>query len=270
MSELARKKYTVRTFRKMRKDGEKIVMLTAFDAPTARFAETAGVDLILVGDSLGMNTLGYHDTIPVTMNDMIHHCQCVRRGAPNTFIVGDMPYLSYHTSIEAAILNAGRFMQEGQCDCVKLESDHSTIPLIARLIQAGIPVMAHIGLLPQSLKVCGSYRVAGRAEDEAQALIDDAKAIQDAGAFSVVLECVPAALSQKITDLLEIPTIGIGAGAGCSGQVQVISDVLGFDASFQPKHSKCYLNVQELAQNAIHQYVTEVKDGVFPSMDNAY
>jgi len=264
------KKQTVRSLRKMKKDGNRITMITAYDAPTARFAEAGGVDMILVGDSLGMSCLGYSDTIPVTMDDMILHCKAVRRGAPNTFIVGDMPFMSYHLSAEQALTNAARFMQEANCDCVKLETDHSTIPVVKRLVDAGIPVCAHIGLLPQSLKISGSYRVQGRSEDAAAALLADAKALQEAGAFCIVFECLPKMLAKQITGALEIPTIGIGAGMYCDGQVQVIADLVGFFTDFLPKHAKRYAELGKGMTNAIAEYVADVKAGKFPADENSF
>lgn len=263
------RKQTVRSLRKMKGDGSRIAMITAYDAPTARFAEAAGVDMILVGDSLGMSCLGYSDTIPVTMDDMILFCKAVRRGAPNTFIVGDMPFMSYHKSEEQALTNAARFMQEANCDCVKLETDRSTIPVVKRLVDAGIPVCAHIGLLPQHLKISGSYRVQGRGEDEAAALLEDAKALQDAGAFCIVFECLPKMLAKRMTEALDIPTIGIGAGMYCDGQVQVIADVAGFFMDFLPKHAKRYAELGNIMTNAISEYVSDVKSGKFPADENS-
>lgn len=254
----------------MKKDGVKIAMLTAFDAPTAKFAAACGLDLLLVGDSLGMGALGYTDTIPVTMDDMIHHCKAVRRGAPNMFVVGDMPFMSYHLSPEQALTNAARFLQEGMCDAVKLESDRTTIPTVKRLVEAGVPVMAHIGLLPQSLKTTGAYRIAGRHEEEAEALLADAKALQDAGAFAMVFECLPKLLAKRITEALDIPTIGIGAGMFCDGQVQVVSDILGLFTDFIPRHSKRYADLGSAACEAFRSYVDEVKTGRFPADENSF
>ncbi len=263
------KRLTVRSFRKMKRDGEIIVMLTAYDAPTARFAAGAGVDLILVGDSLGMTALGYDDTVPVTMDDMILHCKAVRRGAPNTFIVGDMPFMSYHISVEDALRNAARFMQEAACDCVKLECGRDEIPLVRRMVAAGIPVCAHIGLLPQSVKVAGGYRVAGRREEEADALVADALALQEAGAFMIVLECLPRSLAERITGALEVPTIGIGAGTECDGQVQVFCDMLGI-SEFTPKHAKHFAEAGAVIRQGIEAYVADVKAGRFPADENSF
>lgn len=254
----------------MKEDGAKIVMMTAYDAPTAKFAESAGIDMILVGDSLGMTCLGYSDTIPVTMDDMIHHCKAVRRGAPNTFIVGDMPFMSYHKSEEQALTNAARFMQEANCDCVKLETDHTTISTVKRLVDAGIPVCAHIGLLPQSLKTAGCYRVHGRKEEEAEGLLADAKSLQEAGAFCIVFECLPRALAARLTKELTIPTIGIGAGPDCDGQVQVIADTVGFFTDYLPKHAKRYADLGNAMTKALADYAADVRAGRFPAEENSF
>ena len=248
----------------MKRDGEKIAMATAYDAPTASFAEAGGVDAILVGDSLAMNTLGCAETVFVTMDDMISHAKAVRRGAPNTFLIGDMPFLSCHLGVEQGLRNAGRFIQEAACDAVKLECTPSTIPLICALVEAGIPVLGHIGLLPQSLKTSGVYRVQGRAERDALALIDRAAELQDAGCFAIVLECVPSDLGRRISERLDIPTIGIGAGPHCDGQVQVFHDLIGMFDGFTPKHSKRYAEAGKIIRDAVKSYVSEVKEGVFP------
>ena len=263
------KKKTVRTFRKMKRDGEKIVMITAYDAITASLAQAAEIDLILIGDSVGTTFMGYADTVPVTVDDMIHHGKIVRRGAPDMFLVCDMPFLSYHCGDDDAIRNAGRCLRETGSDCVKLECSKSTVPLIRRMVDAGIPVMAHIGLLPQHVKTSGGYRVAGREEEEAAALKKLALELQDAGAFSMVLECVPAALSEEISKMLDIPTIGIGAGTGCDGQVQVVTDLLGM-GSFVPKHAKQYAKLGEIITNAFASYRSEVKEGTFPTAEQSF
>jgi len=263
-------KKTVRSFRKMKQDGEKIVMITAYDAPTAAFAEAAGIDFILVGDSLSMNTLGYADTIPATMDVMVHHAQCVRRGAPNTFIVGDMPFMTCHLGVENTLREAARFMQEAGCDAVKLECTPSTLPSVRALVEAGIPVQGHIGLLPQSVKTSGGYRVRGRGEEEAAELVARAKALEEAGVFSMVLECVPSALAAKITASVGVPTIGIGAGPDCDGQVQVISDLLGYTEGFLPKHARRFCHVGSMAQEAIAAYIAEVKEKTFPGPENSF
>lgn len=262
-------KPTVRTFRKMKRDGQKIVMITAYDAPVAAFAQEAGIDIILIGDSVGMAMLGYQDTVPVTMDDMIHHCRMVRRGAPDMFLVGDMPFLSYHAGEDRAVLNAGRFMQEAACDCVKLECGEETVPLVERLVNTGIPVMGHIGLLPQRVKTSGGYRVQGREEEQGDQLAALAKKLEAAGAFSIVLECMPAALADRITSELEIPTIGIGAGPGCDGQVQVVTDILGI-GSFLPKHARRYAQCGDIMRRALGEYAEDVRKSVFPAAENSF
>ena len=254
----------------MKQNGEKIVMITAYDAPTAAFAEAAGIDFILVGDSLSMNTLGYTDTIPATMDVMVHHAQCVRRGAPNTFIVGDMPFMTCHLGEENTLREAARFMQEAGCDAVKLECTPSTLPSVRALVEAGIPVQGHIGLLPQSVKTSGGYRVQGRGEEEAAELVARAKALEEAGVFSMVLECVPSELAAKITASVGVPTIGIGAGPDCDGQVQVISDLLGYTEGFLPKHARRFCHMGAMAQEAIAAYVAEVKGKTFPTQENSF
>ena len=263
------KKKTVRTFRKMKMDGEKIVMLTAYDALTSAMAQAADIDLLLIGDSVGPTVMGYSDTVPVTVEDMIHHGKMVRRGAPDMFLVCDMPFLSYHCGDDDAIRNAGRCLRETGSDCVKLESSRSTVPLIRRMVDAGIPVMAHIGLLPQHVKTAGGYRVAGREADAAAELKQLALDLQDAGAFSIVLECVPAALAEEISKMLEIPTIGIGAGIGCDGQVQVVTDLLGI-GTFVPKHAKQYAQIGKTINDAFTTYRSEVKNGTFPTSEQSF
>ncbi len=264
------KKHTVRTIRKMKADQQRIVMITAYDAPTARFAEAGGVDMILVGDSLGMTCLGYTDTVPVTMDDIVHHCRAVRRGAPDTFIAGDMPFLSCHLGIEQALRNAGRLIQEANCDCVKVETDRVTLPVVKALVDAGIPVCAHIGLLPQAVKTSGGYRVQGRTEDDAAEILEIAKAAQEAGAFAAVVECVPRQLAAKITKTLEIPTIGIGAGLDCDGQVQVFGDLNGLLGDFVPKHAKRYAAAGDMMTDAVKQYAADVRGKTFPEPGNGF
>ncbi len=264
------KKHTVRTIRKMKTDQQRIVMITAYDAPTARFAEAGGVDMILVGDSLGMTCLGYPDTVPVTMDDIVHHCKAVRRGAPNTFIAGDMPFLSCHLGREEALRNAGRLIQEASCDCVKVETDRVTLPIVKALVEAGIPVCAHIGLLPQSVKTSGGYRVQGRTEDNAKEILETAKAVQTAGAFATVIECVPRQLAEKITAELEIPTIGIGAGLGCDGQVQVFGDLTGLLGDFVPKHARRYAAIGDMMTDVVKQYAADVRSNAFPEQGNGF
>ncbi|MBR2365346.1 MAG: 3-methyl-2-oxobutanoate hydroxymethyltransferase [Lentisphaeria bacterium] len=264
-----RKKLTVSQFRKMKENGEKIVMVTSYDACFAALAEAGNIDMILVGDSVGMTQLGYENTVQVTMDQMVHHCAAVRRGAPDTFIVGDMPFLSCQISEEQAMRNAMRLMQEGFCDAVKIESDTLLAPLIAKMVHAGIPVMGHIGLLPQHIKTSGVYKIQGKSEKAADRLLADAKALEDAGVFSMVIECVPAALAKRITEMISVPTIGIGAGKDCSGQVQVINDILGL-SPYTPKHARKHAELAELIKNVISSYTKEVKEGVFPGEENSF
>ena len=263
-------KISVSTLRKMKKEGQRIVMLTAYDAPTARIAAECGIDLLLVGDSLGMCVLGYPNTIPVTLEESLHHCRAVRRGAPESFIIGDMPSMTMHTSERDALLNAARYLQEGGCDAVKIEGDSGLAPTVERMVHAGIPVMGHVGLLPQHIKTAGGYRVSGKTEDSAAQVIADAKAMEAAGAFAVVLECVPAALARKVTETLSIPTIGIGAGPYCSGQVQVVNDTLGFFNGPKPKHAKQYANLNEVVRKALTGYAEDVRSGSFPGEEHSF
>lgn len=264
-----RKKLTISNLRKMKETGEKIVMVTSYDACTASLAEMGNVDMILVGDSVGMTQLGYENTVQVTMDQMVHHCAAVRRGAPNTFIVGDMPFLSCQVSEEQAMRNAMRLMQEGSCDAIKIESDTFLAPLIAKMVHAGIPVMGHIGLLPQHIKTSGVYKIQGKSEKAAERLLADAKALEAAGVFSMVIECVPASLAKRITEEVSIPTIGIGAGKECSGQVQVINDILGL-SSYTPKHAKKYVSLAQVIRDTVSCYTKEVKEGVFPGEENTF
>ena len=265
-----KKKTTVATLRKMKQAHDPIVMLTAYDAPTAKLAELCGVDIILVGDSLGMSVLGYKDTLHVTLEQSLHHCAAVTRGARNSFVVGDMPFMTFQVSPEQALVNAARYLQEADCDAVKLEGDRSMAPTVARLTAAGIPVMGHIGLRPQQLKVEGAYRIAGKTESAAEALFADALAMRDAGAFAIVLECIPAELAKKLSESIDIPTIGIGAGAGTDGQVQVVNDILGLFTDFVPKHSKRYANLTAEMERAFREYVSDVKEKKFPGPENSF
>ena len=260
---------TIRDIQKMKAAGELIPMLTAYDATSAYLGEQAGVPMLLVGDSLGMVIQGQQSTIPVTLEHIIYHAQIVVRTTQKALIVGDMPFMSYKASVEQAMQNAARLMQETQVGAVKIEGGEYIAPTIDRLVQAGIPVMAHIGLTPQSVNQFGGFRVQGKDKDTAEQLICDAQAVQDAGAFAVVLELVPAQLAQEITNKLKIPTIGIGAGPHCSGQVQVFHDLLGLYPSFGPRHSKQYTNAGQAVQTALSQYVAEVKAAQFPTAENS-
>lgn len=264
------KKITIRYFRQKKENGEKILALTAYDAPTAKLAEECGIDLILVGDSLGMALLGYKSTIPVTIEQSLHHCAAVTRGAKFAFVVGDMPFMTYHPSIKTAMVNAARYIQEAGVDGVKLEGGRTIAKTVDKLVQAGVPVMGHIGLLPQSVLTQGGYRIAGKTNEDEQRLIDDAKALEDAGAFCVVLECMPAELAARITESVRIPTIGIGAGPKCDGQVQVVNDILGLFTDFVPKHAKRYANLSEEIKKAFASYASEVKSGKFPGKENSF
>lgn len=263
-------KNTVSTFREQKAKGEKISMLTAYDYSTAKLMDEAGINGILVGDSLGMVVLGYEDTLPVTMEDMIHHTAAVCRGAKNTLVVGDMPFMSYQVSVEEAVYNAGRLMKEGRCQAVKLEGAASVCPQIRAITNASIPVMAHIGLTPQSINAFGGFKVQGKSEEAAKKLLEDAKAVEEAGAFAVVLECVPAKLAELISKSISIPTIGIGAGAGCDGQILVYQDMLGLFSDFTPKFVKKYANVGEMMTQAFRDYIADVQEGSFPAPEHTF
>ena len=252
------------------KGREKIVCLTAYDYAMARLVDAAGIHLVLVGDSLGMTMLGYENTLPVTMDDMIHHTAAVARGVKTALVVGDMPFLSYHASIEQAILNAGRFIQEGGANAVKIEGGAFREPLIHALVQNGIPVLGHIGLTPQSIEVMGGYKVQGRNHAGAQQLLEDARAVEEAGAFALVLEAMPSDLAAEITAAVTIPTIGIGAGPACDGQVLVLHDVLGLYGDFKPKFVKRYAELGAQIVQVVKQYKQEVQTGVFPGPEQSY
>lgn len=261
-------KTTVSVFAKRREAGEKIVVITVGSAAESAAAAAAGIDVLLVGDSLGMTMLGYDTTIPVTMEAMLHHTKAVRRGAPDAFVIFDMPFVSYHTGIDEAVRNAGRALQEAGADAVKLEGGADP-ELIRRLVCAGIPVMAHLGLLPQSIQTVGAYKVVGRDAASAEKLISEARALEAAGAFAVVLECVPGELGRRVTEELRIPTIGIGSGVECSGQVQVLYDTLGITAH-TPKHAKRFGEIGEAMRSALAAYASEVKSGTFPAPENTF
>lgn len=263
-------KNTVLTFAEAKKNGEKITMLTAYDYSTAKLMDEAGINGILVGDSLGNVMLGYDDTISVTMEDMIHHGAAVSRGCKNTLVVIDMPFMSYQTSVYDAVVNAGRLMKEGHATCVKLEGGKSVAAQIEAITAAGIPVMGHVGLTPQSINAFGGFKVQGKSLEAAQRVLDDARAVEAAGAFSVVLEGIPAKLAAKITEELSIPTIGIGAGDGCDGQILVYQDMLGMYSDFTPKFVKKFANVGQVMTEAFGRYIEEVKDGSFPKAEHSY
>ncbi len=263
-------KRTVRTLRRMHREQEPITALTAYDAWMAKLAEEAGVHLLLVGDSLGMTMLGYKTTIPVTLEQSLHHTAAVARGASRPLIVGDMPFLTYHRSEEQALTNAGRYLQEAGADAVKLEGGQGMAPTVRRLVTAGIPVLGHVGILPQSILAEGGYRVHGRSAEEAADLKADVEALQDAGAFGIVFEGMPTDLSRQLTESLSIPSIGIGAGPHCSGQIQVAHDILGLNPDFCPRHAKQYAQLGEAIQSAIGEYRREVADGTFPGKDQSF
>ena len=278
-------KKTVTTFAKAKASGEKLTMLTAYDYSTAKLMDEAGVDSILVGDSLGNVVLGYEDTVSVTMEDMIHHGAAVARGAKEALVVIDMPFMSYQTSVYDAVVNAGRLMKEGRANAVKLEGGVEVAPQIKAITQAGIPVCAHIGLTPQSINAFGGFKVQGKSEEAARQLVEDAKkveaagasmliddalAVQDAGAFAVVLECVPEKLATLVTEKLDIPTIGIGAGADCDGQVLVYQDLLAMYGDFRPKFVKVFANVGDAMREGMAAYIKETKEGTFPSAEHCF
>lgn len=263
-------KNTVSTFQAAKEKGEKLTMLTAYDYSTAKLIDEAEINAILVGDSLGNVILGYEDTVSVTMEDMIHHGAAVSRGAKNALVVIDMPFMSYQTSVYDAVVNAGRLMKEGRANAVKLEGGVEVAPQIKAITDAGIPVMAHIGLTPQSVNVFGGYKVQGKTAEAAQKLLEDAKAVQDAGAFSVVLECVPAKLAKLVSEKLTIPTIGIGAGADCDGQVLVYQDMLGMFSDYVPKFVKHFAKVGDVMTQAFKAYKTEVAAGTYPAEEHTF
>lgn len=263
-------KNTVATFQKMKDEGTKISMLTAYDYSTAKLVDEAGIDSILIGDSLGMVMLGYEDTLSVTMEDMIHHTAAVARGAKNALVIADMPFMSYEVSVEEAVANAGRLMKEGRANAVKLEGGVRVAEQIRAITKAGIPVCAHIGLTPQSVNAFGGFKVQGKTAEAAQKMVDDALAVQEAGAFAVVLECVPAKLAALISEKLTIPTIGIGAGAGCDGQVLVYQDMLALFSDFKPKFVKHFGNIGPQMTAAFKAYDEEVKAGTFPAEEHTF
>lgn len=262
---------TTRDFKRMKQNNEKITMITAYDYPSAKQVEAANTDMILVGDSLGMVVLGYDSTTKVTLDDMIHHAKAVKRGAPNTFIVVDMPFMSYHASIEQSINNATKLFQQSDAQAIKIEGrSYDTLALIERLTDGGIPVIGHLGLTPQTVHVMGGYRVQGREKDAADKMLQDAIAISKSGAISIVLEGIPEHLGEKITKAIDVPTIGIGAGKKCDGQVLVYHDMLQYGSEQFPKFVKNYANFNEIGVDALKTYVFEVKEGKFPTDDHIY
>ena len=267
---MPQKKHSIHTIQKMKEAGEKVAWLTAYDYPTAQFAEAAGMDMLLVGDSLGMCVYGYEGTVPVTMDQCIVHCEAVRRGAPNTFVLGDMPFMSYQASDEEAVRNAGRFLKEAGVDGVKLEGGKRVLSRIKAILDAGIVVCGHIGLTPQSSGQLGGHKAQGRTIDSARPLIEDALAIEEAGAQMLLLEAVPPEVAGFIARKLSIPVLSIGAGPYCDGQLLIVSDLIGQFQAFTPKFVKKYCNVAEIITNAMRAYIDDVKAGRFPADEHCY
>ena len=265
-----RKKITITDLRNKKRDGKKITMLTAYDYPTARLIDGAGVDSILVGDSLGMVVLGYESTVPVTMDEMIHHAKAARRGTRYAFLIGDMPFMSYQINKDEAIRNAGRFMKEAGCDAIKLEGGYEVAEVSQAIIDAGIPVLGHLGLTPQTISKLGGFKVQGKDAEAAKRIIDQAVTLQKVGCFAIVLECVPDGLAKLITEKLSIPTIGIGAGAHCDGQVLVTHDMIGLFDRFLPKFVKQYTKLSESISGAVKQFKEEVEVGKFPASEHCF
>ncbi len=268
VSEQGKKRVT--HFRRLKEAQKRIVFVTAHDFPTGLAADAADVDGILVGDSLGMVALGFETTLPVTMEMMLHHTAAVRRAVRRAFLVADMPFLSYHTSIEAAVHNAGRFVREAGAEAVKLEGGRDILPVVEKILAAGIPVLGHIGLLPQSLHRLGGYKIRGRTEEEAEQLLEDARALEEAGVFAVVLEAVASDVAAEITRTLRIPTIGIGAGKECDGQILVLGDICGLTDKKPPRFAKRYADVLEIMKDAVSRYAQEVRGGQFPDEEHTY
>ena len=267
---MAGDQFTIASFKAAKENGQRISMITAYDYTTACLLEEAGVDCLLVGDSLGMVMLGYENTLQVTMDDMIHHTKAVARGRRRALLIGDMPFLSYHVSVEEAVRNAGRFVQEANAQAVKLEGGQAVLDKIRAIIKAQIPVLGHLGLTPQSVNAMGGFKLQGKDIETARQILDDALLLQDAGVFGIVLECVPGPLARLITEKLEIPTIGIGAGAHCDGQVLVVQDLLGMFRQMRPKFVKTYTEGGDAAVSAVRQYIEEVRNGSFPGEEHGF
>lgn len=267
---MGRKKVTILDLKRKKEKGELITMLTAYDYPTGLLVDQAGIDIILVGDSLAMVVLGHENTVAVTMDEMLHHCKAVARGAKHPLLVGDMPFMSYQVDVKEAIRNAGRFLKEGGMDVIKLEGGRDMAPTVKAIVDAGIPVMGHIGLTPQTVSKLGGYRVQGKDVATAKALIDDALALEEAGVFSIILEAIPGPVAKLITERVSVPTIGIGAGPDCDGQVLVIHDLIGLFDRFVPKFVKQYANVFPLITEALEKYRDEVISGEFPGPEHGY
>jgi len=256
---------TIDQIKSMKQKGERIAMVTTYDYSTAKIVDGVGIPLVLVGDSLGMVVLGYESTIPVTIEEMLHHTKAVVRGTKRALVIGDMPFMTYHTSVSDAQRNAARFIQEGGAQAIKLEGGVTVTEKVRAIVNCGIPVMGHIGLTPQSINQLGGYKIQGKTPETARRLLEDAQALEEAGAFSVLMETVPAPLATLITQKLSVPTIGIGAGPGCSGEVQIINDILGWYTDFVPKHTKQYIKLNDIMSSALTRYYNEVKDGKFPA-----
>jgi 3-methyl-2-oxobutanoate hydroxymethyltransferase len=264
------KKKALHDFHAMKKEGKKITFLTAYDYPTATFAEAAGLDMLLVGDSLGMCVYGYSGTVPVKMDQMIYHAEAVRRGAPSCFVIGDMPFMSYQSSIEKAVENAGRFLKEANCDAIKLEGGVRVVPQIKAIVDAGIVVMGHIGLTPQSSGQLGGHKAQGRTAETAKLVVEDALAVQEAGAHMLLVEAVPPEVGAYITKTMRIPVLSIGAGLHCDGQLLIVSDMIGQFQAFTPKFVKKMANVAEVVTKAMSDYCEEVRNGTFPGDEHCY
>lgn len=267
---MERKKVTIAELQQKKEQGQKITMMTAYDYPTAHLVDQAGIDTILVGDSLGMVMLGYDSTVPVTMDEMIHHCKAVHRGVKSGFIIGDMPFMSYQINVEQAVENAGRFMKEAGCDSVKLEGGSEMASVVKAIVTAGVPVCGHIGLTPQTATMLSGFKVQAKDAESARQLVKSAKDLQEAGAFMMVMECIPDLVAEKITNELKIPTIGIGAGKNCDGQVLVYHDLVGLFERFTPKFVKQYVNLAPQVKEALVQYRTEVEEGTFPGPEHTF
>jgi 3-methyl-2-oxobutanoate hydroxymethyltransferase len=268
--QMERKKITITDLQNKKRDGQKITMLTAYDYPMAHLIDEAGIDSILVGDSLGMVVLGYESTVPVTMDEMIHHAKAVRRGTKYAFLVGDMPFMSYQVSKEDAIRNAGRFMKEAGCDAIKLEGGDEVLDVTLAIVNAGIPVLGHLGLTPQTISKLGGFKVQGKDAGAAEKILEQALKLEKAGSFAIVLECVPDKVAKLITEKLRIPTIGIGAGADCDGQVLVSNDMVGLFDRFVPKFVKQYVKLSALISDGVKKYKDEVEKGAFPDAVHSF
>lgn len=267
---MQRKKVTIAELHEKKQMGKKITMMTAYDYPTAHLVDQTGIDTILVGDSLGMVMLGYDSTVPVTMEEMIHHCKAVSRGVKSSFIIGDMPFMSYQINVEQAVANAGRFLKEAGCDSVKIEGGSDMAPVVKAIVRAGVPVCGHVGLTPQTATMLSGFKVQAKDAESARKLLKSAKDLEEAGAFMIVMECIPDFVAEKITKELKIPTIGIGAGKSCDGQVLVYHDLVGLFERFTPKFVKQYIKLAPMIKEALIQYKREVEEGKFPGPEHTF